>query len=142
MLRAPLGASPLTSYAAQGTVHFPGGSYVATWEDGKAVDGEYVFDDGLKFVNPASEWKYCIGEDRRFHSEALEGILPAGETQLLNKRPSPAIPEGCYDAGDGYYDPKRGEIFAYDSGLVLRRARADEVAWITRKCAYGAVSAK
>ncbi len=110
---------------------------MATWENGKAVDGEYVFNDGLQYTHPASEWDYCTATDRRFRTEIEAGILPAGETQLTNARPSPSIPDGCFDAVDGYYDPKRGEILTYDTHLVVRKASADEVAWITRKCAYG-----
>lgn len=129
-------ASPFFS-PLQGTVHFPGGSFVASWAEGKVVEGEYVFTDGLKYSHPPSEWTYCTGADRRFHSEVAAGILAAGETQLTNQRGGPPIPAGCFDAGDGYYDPKKGEILSYDTHAVVRKARADEVAWISRKCAFG-----
>lgn len=29
------------------------------------LDGTYFFDDHLKYE--PMDWKYCIGEDRRFH---------------------------------------------------------------------------
>jgi hypothetical protein len=126
--------------SSKGAIHFAGGYYVATWVEGRASDdGKYVFSDGLEYHHPASEWTYCTPADRRFYTEVVEGdILPAGETQLTNTRPSPSIPHGCFDSGDGsYYDPKRGEIIDYKTGAVIRKARTDEVAWMFRKCAMG-----
>ncbi len=121
----------------QGAIHFKNGAFSATWEDGRPIDGRFTFSDGLEYTDPPAEWSYCVPSDRRFYTEVKGGILPAGETQLLDRRPAPAIPAGCFDAGDGYYDPKRGEILDYGSGEVVRKARADDVAWIARKCAYG-----
>ncbi|EDV18906.1 uncharacterized protein TRIADDRAFT_34471, partial [Trichoplax adhaerens] len=35
--------------------------------------------------------------------------------------PPPSIPEGCYDCGDGFYDPKTRVVTDYD-GKFLRNA--------------------
>ena len=29
------------------------------------------------------------------------------------------IPHGCYDVGDGYFNPKGGNIFSYDVSLCV-----------------------
>ena len=37
-----------------------------------------------------------------------------GRSQLANQDPPPAIPEGMYDCGDGFYDPVTRKITNYD----------------------------
>ena len=43
------------------------GKYVAKWERGKMIGGEYFFYDDLKFKDKL--WNYCTIEDRRFYTE-------------------------------------------------------------------------
>lgn len=45
----------------------------------------------------------------------------SGESQLTNADPPPDIPDGCYDCGDGFYDPKTRVVTAY-TGRFLRNA--------------------
>lgn len=46
---------------------------------------------------------------------------PAGETQLSSLHPPRTIPHGCYDCGDGFYDPRTGKVTSYE-GVFLRKA--------------------
>ncbi|EOD18200.1 hypothetical protein EMIHUDRAFT_196327 [Emiliania huxleyi CCMP1516] len=70
-------------FHGRGTLTFSnGGKYNATWERGRAVRDEgYVFSDGLHFTE-GRHWDYCVGGDRRFYSEIVNGLLPAGADQL------------------------------------------------------------
>lgn len=40
--------------------------------------------------------------------------LFAGRSQLTNRIPPREIPEGCYDCGDGFYNPVSRVIVDYD----------------------------
>uniref|UniRef100_A0A8C4SJJ3 MORN repeat-containing protein 5 n=1 Tax=Erpetoichthys calabaricus TaxID=27687 RepID=A0A8C4SJJ3_ERPCA len=111
-----------------------GSKYEAIWEEGKAVKGTYTFADGL--VYKEREWKYCDGYDRRFYKEMLDGLKPAGRCQLTNKDPPTVIPEGCYDCGDGFYNPVTRVVKDYNNKF-LRNADDDEHEWIVQKCRKG-----
>lgn len=49
---------------------------------------------------------YCIPPDRRFHKSYSEGLQPATKENLTNAQPTREIPKGCYDVGDGFYNPR------------------------------------
>ncbi|XP_072487934.1 MORN repeat-containing protein 5 isoform X2 [Notamacropus eugenii] len=99
-------------FHGKGTLYFPNGSqYDATWDKGRIVKGKYTFADGLKYKE--KKWHYCDGYDRRFYTEICEGLKPAGISQLTNIDPPRKIPEGCYDCGDGFYDPEARVIRDY-----------------------------
>eukprot|EP00069_Balaena_mysticetus_P004493 bmy_04589T0 len=65
--------------------------------------GTYTFSDGLQY--DAENWHYCDSYDRRFYTEICYGLKPAGISQLTNMDPPRKIPPGCYDCGDGFYNP-------------------------------------
>jgi len=118
-----------------GTLEFAnGGKYSATWERGKVVSGEYDFADGLKFA-PA-EWGYCTGADRRFYSEHVNGLRPAGDAQISNAHPAPKLPLDAYDVGDGYLGATNDTVYSYDH-VELRAATAEEKAWAKASCRVG-----
>lgn len=48
-------------------------------------------------------------------------FVMSGESQLTNSDPSPVIPDGCYDCGDGFYDPNTRVVTDY-TGAFLRNA--------------------
>ncbi|XP_072016006.1 MORN repeat-containing protein 5-like [Amphiura filiformis] len=122
-------------FHGKGTLFFPNGSkYEATWENGIAVQGKYTFADGLGYDEP--EWLYCDGYDRRFYTEVCDGLKPAGRSQLTNRIPPRDIPEGCYDTGDGFYNPDTRVIVDYNHKF-LRNADDDEHEWIVRTCRKG-----
>ncbi|XP_077322949.1 MORN repeat-containing protein 5 [Lithobates pipiens] len=119
----------------RGTLYFPNGSkYEAQWDCGIALEGKYTFADGLQYEK--EKWLYCDGYDRRFYTEICHGLKPAGRSQLTNLDPSRQIPEGCYDCGDGFYDPVSRVVNDYQHRF-LRNADDDEHEWIIRTCRKG-----
>ena len=130
------GGFHMGQFHGEGVLHMAkGGRYVGVWRYGKEQSGKLVFDDGLEFED--KEWKYCTPEDRRFQSERLHGLQPAGATKLSDKRERDELPVGCYDVVEGYYDPGTGRIHAYGSGEVIRTPTAEKVAWIRERCRIG-----
>ncbi|XP_025905320.1 MORN repeat-containing protein 5, partial [Nothoprocta perdicaria] len=75
------------------------------------LQGKYTFADGLEYRD--KNWHYCDGYDRRFYTEICSGLKPAGISQLTNLDPPRKIPEGCYDCGDGFYNPETRVIIDY-----------------------------
>ncbi|XP_033714435.1 MORN repeat-containing protein 5 [Delphinus delphis] len=122
-------------FHGQGTLYFPGGSrYDAIWEKGLVVKGTYTFSDGLQY--DAEHWHYCDTYDRRFYTEICYGLKPAGISQLTNMDPPRKIPPGCYDCGDGFYNPTTRIVKDYKNRF-LRNADDDEHEWIIRTCRKG-----
>ena len=97
--------------------------------------GEYSFDDKLKYKE--KNWKYCTAMDRRFQSEIVDGIPPAGSTKMSDKRKRNELPEGCYDCVDGYFDPESGNILSYETKSAIRTPDDAEVLWIKAHCRIG-----
>ncbi|KAG7477328.1 hypothetical protein MATL_G00092740 [Megalops atlanticus] len=119
-------------FHGKGVLYFPNGSkYEGTWEKGISKEGKYTFADGLEYHK--SDWKYCNGYDRRFYTERCNGLKPAGKSQLTNLDPPQVIPEGCYDCGDGFYNPQTRVITNYKHNF-LRNADDDEHKWIVCTC--------
>ncbi|KFU90524.1 MORN repeat-containing protein 5, partial [Chaetura pelagica] len=115
-----------------GELLFPnGGRYRAVWHRGVPSQGEYTFADGLEYKD--KKWHYCDGYDRRFYTEICSGLKPAGISQLTNLDPPRKIPEGCYDCGDGFYNPETRVIIDYKFRF-LRNADDEEHEWIIRTC--------
>uniref|UniRef100_A0A8C5MWA2 MORN repeat-containing protein 5 n=1 Tax=Leptobrachium leishanense TaxID=445787 RepID=A0A8C5MWA2_9ANUR len=119
-------------FHGQGTLYFPNGSkYEAKWDCGIAHEGKYTFADGLQYEE--ENWHYCDGYDRRFYTEICHGLKPAGVSQLTDLDPPRKIPRGCYDCGDGFYDPVSRVVNDYQHRF-LRNADDDEHEWIIRTC--------
>ncbi|KAM3600431.1 uncharacterized protein V6R79_023427 [Siganus canaliculatus] len=120
------------TFHGKGELRFPNGSkYEATWENGKAKQGSFTFADGLQYKE--TDWDYCNGHNRHFYSEHCNGLRPAGKSQLTNVHPALVIPNGCYDCGDGFYNPSTRVITSY-TGRFLRTADDSEHEWIVRTC--------
>ncbi|XP_030291757.1 MORN repeat-containing protein 5 isoform X1 [Sparus aurata] len=94
-------------------------------------EGSLTFADGLQYQE--KDWDYCDGYDRRFYSERCNGLRPAGESQLTDLHPPHVIPDGCYDCGDGFYDPNTRVVTSY-TGRFLRNADDSEHEWILQTC--------
>ncbi|XP_029941485.1 MORN repeat-containing protein 5 [Salarias fasciatus] len=119
-------------FHGKGVLLFPNGSkYEATWENGIAKQGKFTFADGLQFEE--KNWDYCDGYDRRFYRERCDGLRPSGESQITNLHPPRTIPDGCFDCGDGFYDPTTRVVTSY-TGRFLRNADDSEHEWIVRTC--------
>ncbi len=54
------------------------------------------------------EW--CV-EEKYVNSSSL--LLISGRSQLTNQIPPRKIPEGCYDCGDGFYNPETRVVSDY-----------------------------
>ncbi|XP_069729667.1 MORN repeat-containing protein 5 isoform X1 [Phaenicophaeus curvirostris] len=116
----------------EGELLFPGGGrFRAVWHRGLPAQGKYTFADGLEYRD--EKWHYCDGYDRRFYTEICFGLKPAGTSQLTNLDPPRKIPEGCYDCGDGFYNPETRVIVDYKLRF-LRNADDEEHEWIIRTC--------
>eukprot|EP00274_Cyanoptyche_gloeocystis_P001474 CAMPEP_0196660642 /NCGR_PEP_ID=MMETSP1086-20130531/40768_1 /TAXON_ID=77921 /ORGANISM="Cyanoptyche gloeocystis , Strain SAG4.97" /LENGTH=153 /DNA_ID=CAMNT_0041995161 /DNA_START=74 /DNA_END=532 /DNA_ORIENTATION=- len=114
-------------FHGNGILYFPGfGKYTASWANGLAVEGVYTFADGLEYQD--QKWQYCSPTDRRFYSEICNGLKPAGESQACDSEKAPDIPQGCYDVGDGYFNPDKGKIYSYQHKYI-RMPSSDEVQW-------------
>eukprot|EP00051_Salpingoeca_urceolata_P008957 m.110224 g.110224 ORF g.110224 m.110224 type:complete len:169 (+) comp16030_c0_seq1:88-594(+) len=128
-------------FHGEGTLHFPwGATFSAKWVHGKAIGntpsaGAYTFKDGLKLEE--GDWTYCDEDDRRFYSEHLNGVEPAGRSRKVDQGEPPAIPPGTYDTGDGFYDPQNNEVKSYDGTTVLRSPDEQEASWIITSCRVG-----
>ncbi|NXM65825.1 MORN5 protein, partial [Serilophus lunatus] len=119
-------------FHGEGELLFPGGSrYRALWHRGVPSQGKYFFADGSEYGD--KKWDYCDGYDRRFYTEISSGFKPPGIPQFTNQDPARKIPEGCYDCGDGFYNPETRVIVDYNFRF-LRNADADEHEWIIRTC--------
>ncbi|XP_017653736.1 MORN repeat-containing protein 5 isoform X2 [Nannospalax galili] len=122
-------------FHGEGTLFFPSGSrFDAIWEKGLVVKGKYTFEDGLQYED--RHWHYCDSYDRRFYTEICFGLKPSGISQLTNMDPPRKVPPGCYDSGDGFYNPHTRVIRDYRSRF-LRNADDDEHEWIVRTCRKG-----
>merc|ERR1712066_1079713 len=82
-------------------------------------------------------WQYVSQGDRRFYTEVLEGLQPAGQTLLTDEKMPPPIPKGTYDYGSGYYDPATEQIMSYDGKEVLDYVQELEERWIKEHCRKG-----
>ncbi|NXG14603.1 MORN5 protein, partial [Grallaria varia] len=119
-------------FHGQGELRFPqGGTYRARWHRGVPTQGKFIFADGLEYEE--KEWHYCDGYDRRFYTEICSGFKPPGTPQLTNLEPPNTIPEGCYDCGDGFYDPETRVVVDYKLRF-LRNADEEQHGWILRSC--------
>ncbi|KAF8571709.1 hypothetical protein P879_03102 [Paragonimus westermani] len=118
-------------FHGMGTLYFNSGSkYEAEWINGHPNNGKIIFNDGLEYKEDAH---YCDEYDRRFYTEICKGLKPAGRSQLVDKEPAREIPEGCYDTGDGFYDPVKRTVMDY-TGKFLRNTDIAEHEWIIAKC--------
>eukprot|EP01112_Ceratiomyxa_fruticulosa_P008927 TRINITY_DN2322_c0_g2_i1.p1 TRINITY_DN2322_c0_g2~~TRINITY_DN2322_c0_g2_i1.p1 ORF type:complete len:168 (-),score=29.91 TRINITY_DN2322_c0_g2_i1:238-741(-) len=125
-------------FHGKGVLYFVnGGKYEGEWKEGIAISGKYTFSDELEYSS--NNWTYCTSVDRRFYSEQVNGLKPAGLSQISNKETSNNIPYGTYDTGDGYYEPKQRKIFQYPSegGNFIRVPEEDERDWIVKNCRVG-----
>merc|ERR1712217_237598 len=123
-------------FHGEGALVYPnGGRYQARWERGYAVEGKYLFNDGLLYED--QNWQYVSQGDRRFYTEVKEGLQPAGKTLLTNEKVPPPLPKGTYDYGSGYFDPATEQIMSYDGKEVLGYVAEVDERWIKEHCRKG-----
>eukprot|EP00694_Reclinomonas_americana_P003690 EC790585.1.p2 GENE.EC790585.1~~EC790585.1.p2 ORF type:complete len:174 (+),score=45.46 EC790585.1:39-560(+) len=132
-------------FHGKGTLTFPDGArYEAEWDESKEVRGRFFFGDGLEYgefpnqhgrVLDVSSWGYSTKVDRRFYTEILGKIYPAGDTQLTDQKTNP-LPVGCFDVGEGYLNPEERKVYTY-ARKPLREATLDELRWAMKMCRVG-----
>ena len=126
-------------FEGKGTMYIPNcGAYTALWSEGRKLEGEYKFSDGLEYKE--AEWEYCTLKDRRFKTELEEGIRPAGQSQLTNHREGdPKLEPNHADAGDGYVDLKSNDGIVHDfvTGETKRYVEPTETKWLMEKARIG-----
>nr|CAD7397399.1 unnamed protein product [Timema poppensis] len=121
-------------FHGKGTLNYPSGCCISgVWDNGVLQSTSFHFSDGLSFRNVES-WKYCKMPDRRFYKEHLLGLRPAGLSHLTQDTPTRPIPEGCYDVGDGFYDPRTKCVTDPEDGRITRVPTAAEEEWIMANC--------
>ena len=78
-------------------------------------------------------YRYC-----RFFEEIKSGISRGGTLTLPTAQPAnfALVPPGCFDAGDGYFHPKRMAIYDYKSGEEVRVVHSEEKDWILANCRH------
>jgi len=75
-----------------------------------------------------------MGGDDEEEEEEEETADPGAAAGPQDAEQKPIeIPPGCYDVGDGYYNPKEGKIYTY-GGELMRQPSKDEADWITKSC--------
>jgi hypothetical protein len=129
-------------FHGKGTVYIKdSGKWQGTWESGKMKTGSYIFSDGLEYKNINSkDWVYCSEKDPRFFEEIKNGN-PNDESGLEFDCPRGgkivALPAGCFDFGEGYYDPKKLSICSFQTGDPLRVPDKEEKEFIVTRCRKG-----
>lgn len=126
-------------FHGEGTLYVAGGSFKGYWQNGELVDGGFIFEDGLQYLKVGHKfWDYCSANDRRFYQEIKDGISISGPLRDHTSHPyAKNLPVGCYDAIDGYYDPRRHMIVSYETNEELRAPGSEEIDFILNHCRVG-----
>ncbi|XP_046590274.1 uncharacterized protein LOC124293454 [Neodiprion lecontei] len=121
----------------QGRLEYPGKQKIdGVWSRGQLQKWKYTFSDGL--IYEAENWAYCKFPDRRFNQSKLNGLNPAGRSLKTQHQPTKVIPAGCYDTGDGIFDPSTLCVTNFDRpSKIIRIPTADEIRWIMKYCRRG-----
>ncbi len=118
-----------------GTVYMKSGAkFKGEWAKGKMVSGGYIFADGLEHKKVEDEtWSYCSRSDPRFFEEIKMGLPNNMECICFDTyrgKEIKAMPTGCYDVGDGYFDPTKISVCSFETGDPIRMPDKNEKDWI------------
>uniref|UniRef100_A0A2A4IRH0 MORN repeat-containing protein 5 n=1 Tax=Heliothis virescens TaxID=7102 RepID=A0A2A4IRH0_HELVI len=106
------------------------------FHNGVMVERTLLFSDTLEYNE--HDWRYCAMPDRRFAVEYDIDLMPAGKSYLTADQPTKKIPEGYYDTGDGFFNPKTKVTCKYDDLSAIERAPSlREQKWILDNCRVG-----
>ncbi|CAH1710326.1 unnamed protein product [Aphis gossypii] len=123
-------------FHGDGSMYYPSGSRIeGVWEKGKCVQQNYIFSDGLRFQQ--NNWQYCKVPDRRFAIEHVNGFESAARSNITNRQPTIAVPNGAYDAGDGFYWPLTNTVHDYWTSELIRVPTIECSNWIIQNCHRG-----
>ncbi|KAK9879275.1 hypothetical protein WA026_004120 [Henosepilachna vigintioctopunctata] len=114
-------------FHGEGKLIYPKGQeLIGHFYKGTMISSTFKFRDGLSCVLE----DYLKFPDRRYLNAIVSGKFdpPGRERQTISETPR-KIPEGHYDVGDGFYDPKTKWVYSYNEyedpevpGLVPVRA--------------------
>ncbi|XP_076256355.1 uncharacterized protein LOC143193825 isoform X2 [Rhynchophorus ferrugineus] len=98
-------------FHGSGILIYPSGQRIeGIWRNGKLQSDCTIVTKAGVVMNK----HYCKMPDRRFQIEVENDLNPVGQEYLTNEVPPPRkIPEGCYDVGEGIYDPKIKSVISY-----------------------------
>ncbi|CAH4037979.1 MORN repeat-containing protein 5-like isoform X1 [Pieris brassicae] len=121
-------------FHGEGELKYPSGEIIrGKWKKGALIEKTLIFADGLEYDD--IDWSYCRMPDRRFTIEHKNGLQPAGQSYLTPEQPSREVPQGYYDTGDGFYDPKTRVIYSvHDLTAIIRSPSVREQQWIIDNC--------
>lgn len=121
-------------FHGSGTLSMPNDiTLKGNWTHGVSTSLDLQFPDGLAYRR--ENWGYCTGPDKRFINDEVKHLAPIGEHQRLPRRMDHPIPAGCYNTGDGFYNPKTKCLYSYtDPERIVRIPTAREEKWIIKNC--------
>ena len=87
-----------------------------------------IYNTCLPGINcEASEEKKCVNLNEQVSHWVFKKLnfhnCVTGRSQLTNRVPPRDIPEGCYDCGDGFYDPKSRVVVDYNKKFLRNAGR-------------------
>lgn len=117
-----------------GTLSMPNDTVVkGQWNRGVSTELLLQFPDGLAYRE--QDWAYCNGRDKRFAMDDFQHLPPIGEHRRMPCRMDYPIPAGCYNTGDGFYNPKTKCLYSYsDPERIVRIPSSREEKWILKHC--------
>lgn len=119
-------------FDGEGEFFFLGGSRVSVrFAAGRLVERALTLADGFR-----PETDYPTSTDRRFFAERNEGIAPLPQTRIDARDAARTLPPGTYDTGNGFFDPSRGLVYAYDQSKVLATLDAAAIEHAEKKYLY------
>ncbi|XP_069688230.1 MORN repeat-containing protein 5 [Periplaneta americana] len=121
-------------FHGKGVLHYPNeGRVEGVWERGTMVSRKYMFPDRLEYTED-DIFPYLKMPDRRFTREMKHGIKPAGRSELTNDKHPRPIPEGCYDTGFAFYNPKTKCLTLPNTGKIVGVPTKKREEWIKKHC--------
>ncbi|CAD2106780.1 dynein intermediate chain 2, axonemal [Plasmodium vinckei petteri] len=114
-------------FHGHGTLTFKGkGEYKGIWENGKSINGNYYFNDGLKYENT---WDYLTDFPYFYNEEINKNEV------IYQKEKRNEYLDNIYDIGDGYYKIDENCVYTFEDNKEIRRVNAREKNWIKDHCA-------
>lgn len=122
-------------FHGNGTLTYANGTMISGhWRHGLSTHLSLQFADGLMFRE--RDWNYCVGRDKRFATDEMHVLAPIGDHRRQPRRMDrDTIPPGCYNTGEGFYNPHTKCLYSHaDPAQILRIPTDAEERWIVANC--------
>ncbi|XP_023054905.1 MORN repeat-containing protein 5-like [Piliocolobus tephrosceles] len=120
-----------SNFHGQGTLYIKGkGEYKGTWENGKNVEGEYYFSDGLRYDD---HWDYLVNNRCLYKEEVKNVQVIYGEEE--EEKTKDSYMHNIYDIGDGYCNTDDQVVYSFTSHKEIKKVNERERNWIKNHCA-------